>query len=248
MSDVIDDAITRRQSEAKRQRDFDDLQNEISGADTGRMRKFLSPNDDRTPDGKRKKAEQERMRQTLADLMRDPEYARLYSELGNRLRDAETQADTALATIQRLLAAAQQEVADMEDSAARDPDGRQVFRYADGRVVYADGSDVAPEIVAGIVWPTNAPSAEDYFAAKTRQQALVDQLRELDTYRNDVLGGIRDRYDSDDPPMSHDDLKDALDEIETLNPAHVVLRQKTEPNADTAPETSATISVPMGLN
>jgi len=77
---------------------------------------------------------------------------------------------------------------------------------------------------------------------------LADKLTKWDTYRNDVLGGIRDRYDSDDPPMSRDDLKDALDEIETLNPAHVVLRQKTEPNADTAPEASATISIPMGLN
>eukprot|EP00581_Thalassiosira_minuscula_P025069 CAMPEP_0184406772 /NCGR_PEP_ID=MMETSP0738-20130409/1864_1 /TAXON_ID=385413 /ORGANISM="Thalassiosira miniscula, Strain CCMP1093" /LENGTH=248 /DNA_ID=CAMNT_0026763749 /DNA_START=240 /DNA_END=986 /DNA_ORIENTATION=- len=247
MSDVIDKAITRAQSDSKRQRDFDDLQNEISGADTGRMRKFLGPNDDRTPEGKRKKVEQERLRQTLADLMRDPEYARLYVELGNQLRDAETQADTVLAMIQRQLAAVQEEVADMEASAARDPDGKQVFRFADGRVVYADGSDVSPEIAAGIIWPPNAPSAEDYFAAKTRQETLADQLSEWDTYRNDVLGDIRDRYDSDDPPMNRNDLKNALNDIEQLTPGSIQVLEQDSRNEVPKISTASQAAIPKAL-
>jgi len=201
----------------KRQRDFDDLQHELAGVDTGRMQRFLNADDDRSPDGKRKKAQREQLRQTLEQLMRDPEYARLYVELGDRLREAETAADTALAMIEQQLAAAQEDIADMEDAAGRDPEGNQVFRYADGRVVYADGTEVRPDIAEGIIWPPDAPAAEDYFAAKERELALQDRLTEWNGYRNDVLGGIRDRYESDNAPMSRDDLKDALDDIERLN-------------------------------
>lgn len=200
----------------KRQRDFDDLQHELAGVDVGRMRRFLNADDDRSPEGKRRK--QERTRRTLDDLMRDPEYARLYVTLGDRLRDAETRADAALEAIQTQLQVVLDEIALMEDAAARDLDGKQVFRFADGRVVYADGSEVNPDIAAGIIWSSNAPSAEDYFTAKSRSEALQDNLTEWGVYRNDVLGDVRDRYDSDDLPMSKDDLKDALDDIEQSAP------------------------------
>ncbi len=213
----------------KRQRDFDDLQHELAGVDVGRMRRFLNADDDRSPEGKRKK--QERARQTLEDLMRDPEYARLYVALGDRLRDAEVRADTALAAIQNQLASVSNEIVWMEDAAARGPDGRQVFRFTDGRAVYADGSDVGPEIAEGIIWPPSAPTADDYFAAETRRNDLQNKLTEWDIYRNDVLGGLRHRYDSDDTPMSKDDLKDALDSIENLRPTAATLDTSTTTDA-----------------
>lgn len=219
----------------KRQRDFDDLQHELAGVDVGRMRRFLNVDDDRSPEGKRRK--QERARRTLDDLMRDPEYARLYVTLGDRLRDAETGADAALVAIQTQLQVVLDEIALMEDAAARDPDGRPVFRFADGRVVYGDGSDVSREIAEGIIWPPNAPSAEDYFAAKALQVDLQDKLTEWGVYRNDVLGGLRDRYDSDDPLMSKDDLKGALDDIEQLAPKSIQFEEKHLGNA--APNVSA---------
>ncbi|WP_299628381.1 hypothetical protein [uncultured Tateyamaria sp.] len=247
MRDHTDEDISKQLSKAKRQRDFDDLQNEISGADTGRMRKFLSPNDDRSPDGKRRKAERERTRRTLEELMRDPEYAALYTEFGDRLRGAETEADTALAMIERQLESAHQMIADLEARAARDPDGRLVFQHADGRVVYADGSDVDPAIAEGIIWPVDAPSSEDYFAAQTQRQALEDKRADWGTYRNDVLGDMRNRYDSEDPAMSLDDLKRDLDRIQRLNPANISLEQDSAPMDAPVVETAAAISVPMAL-
>ncbi|MEL6467945.1 MAG: hypothetical protein AAFQ58_23525, partial [Pseudomonadota bacterium] len=115
----MSDASDRR---GTRQRDFEDLQHEISGADVGRMRRFLSPDDDRSAEGKRKKRELERIRQTLADLMHDPEYARLYVLLGNDLRQAETQADVALAALRVDIDQMDHKIADMEANAARGPD------------------------------------------------------------------------------------------------------------------------------
>ncbi|WP_415402426.1 hypothetical protein [Tateyamaria sp. SN3-11] len=247
MRDYTDEDISKQLSTAKRQRDFDDLQNEMSGADTGRMRKFLSPNDDRSPDGKRRKAERERTRRTLEELMRDPEYAALYIAFGDRLRTAETEADTALAMIERQLEAAHQMIADLETRAARDPDGRPVFQHADGRVVYLDGSDVDPAIAEGIIWPDDAPSAEDYFAAQTQREALEDKRADWGTYRNDVLGDMRNRYDNEDPAMSLDDLRRDLDRIQRLNPANISLEQDSASIDAPIVETAAAISVPMVL-
>jgi hypothetical protein len=221
MRDFTDDERVELVAAAKRQIDFDDQQREAAGVDVGRYARFYPAGDDRNPDAKKKKERAEQTRRTLEELMRDPEYARLYNEVGDRLRDAETEADTAIAMIQSKLAEAEEQIEIMEDNAARGPDGQFVFRYADGRVVYADGTKVPDDIAAGIVWPDNAPSAEEYFAALNRQQQLEVLLSEWSIYRNDVLGGIRDRYDDPDNPFqSPNALQDALDQIEALRPAN----------------------------
>ncbi|MEL6201916.1 MAG: hypothetical protein AAFR39_06105 [Pseudomonadota bacterium] len=232
----------------RRQRDFDDLQHEISGADVGRIRRFLRPEDDRSPDGKRKKREKERLRQALADLMRDPEYARVYMKLGNDLRQAETQADAALAALRADVEHMDHKIAEMEADAARRPDGRLVFRDAEGRVLYADGSTVPPEIAEGIQWPAEAPSAEEYFAALGQRQSFMDQLREWDLYRNDVLGGLRNRYDSEDDPMSKNELDAALDDIVTLRPELSTIDTPHMMEYPTVPAANAVIAIPTGLN
>ena len=162
------------------------------------------------------------MRQRLADLLLDPVYARMHHQLGTTLSRAETKADSALANLQRQLVEVNQAIADMEDRAARDPNGKPVFRYADGRVFYADGSEVPDEIAEGIVWPADAPSAEDYFVLHTHLDQIEELIMEWDSYRNEVLGPIRDRYEDEDNPFQNPGaLKDALDDIEQHRPSSV---------------------------
>ncbi|MEO1346282.1 MAG: hypothetical protein AAFV74_19285 [Pseudomonadota bacterium] len=120
--------------DATRKRDFDDLQHEISGIDNGRMKRFLNASDERTPEGKRRKRELERVRQRLADLLLDPVYARMHHHLGDRLSRAETEADSALGALRSQLAEVEQALSDMGDRAARDPSGKPVFRYADEKL------------------------------------------------------------------------------------------------------------------
>ena len=86
-------------------------------------------------------------------------------------------------------------------------------------------------LAEGIVWPDNAPSAEEYFAALDRQQQLEALLAEWSVYRNDVLGGIRDRYETDDPAMTKEELERALEDIERLAPA-VIEVDLTDPGGD----------------
>lgn len=218
MRDLTENEIIAAKAADKRQLDFDDLQRETTGQDGARMQRFLSPNDPRSMNAEKKRQKERAYRDLLDHLLQDPEYRALYEDLGDKLRDAETQAATAITLIEEKLNKADQVLEDMKRRAAKDPDGRPVFRYADGRVVNADGEEIPPEIAAGIQWPENASSAEDYFAAKRHQNDLSTQLDGLRIYRNDVLRDIRHRYDDRDNPMSKDDMRVALEEIENLAP------------------------------
>lgn len=202
----------------RRQRDFEDLQHEQIGREVGKIARFLSDEDDRSPEAKRRKRAKEAEQRRLIELLTDPVYRAMYERLGDQLANAEIKADQ---TIQRYEAAihdARMLLEEMEANTARGPQGQPVFRFADGRVVDAEGRDLAPEIAAGITWPENAPSAEEYFGAKEGLVLLENELNQWRGYRTDTLGSIRDRYDNEDDPMSLDDMEDALDRIETERP------------------------------
>ncbi|MGJ8629394.1 MAG: hypothetical protein ACSHXB_20775 [Sulfitobacter sp.] len=215
----------------KRQVDLDDLQREIAGQDVGRMARFLGENDPRSNADQKKKAGERAYRTLLDQMMWDAEYKALYIDLGNKLADAERDADDMLASIDADLLALTQHIADMENEAARGPDGTPVFRYADGRVVDANGEAIPIEIAEGILWPDDAPSAEDYFGVRQQQANLLDQQREWSNYRNDILGDVRDRYDDVDAPISKGDMQDALDQIETAKPAPLLAADLTTAQA-----------------
>lgn len=231
----------------KRQRDFEDLQNEVSGLDVGRMQRFLGPDDHRSKEGKRKKAERERTLRTLQELLRDPEYAALFSDLGDRLRDAEILADQTLAALEDQLVSLSLSIDELELQAARDPQGQLVFRYADGRVVYADNTDVPEHLAEGVLWPENAPSAEAYFALLGQQRRLQEQQHDWSAYRSDVLGGIRHRYEDEENPMDKDDLRRALEDIEELSPATLELAHQDTGDTGYSPHPAGNMSIPLVL-
>jgi len=248
MRDLTDEEMAAQKAADKRQLDFDDLQREVTGQDGARMRRFLSPDDPRVMSAEKKAAKERAYRDMLDRLLLDPEYRALYSELGDRLGHAEAETDSAIAAIQQQLRVADQELADMEAAAAKGPDGGPVFRRADGRVVSAEGEELPPEIAAGIQWPANAPIAEDYFAAKRRRDDLDAHLDDLHIYRNDTLGGIRHRYEDRDDPMSKDDMRDALDDIQALRPelSRTVAPESKAPESPIASLTA--LELPMTLN
>ncbi len=218
MRNPSDEDVAAQQAADRRQLDFDDLQREVTGQDGARMRRFLSPDDPRVMSAEKKAAKERAYRDLLDRLLLDPEYQALYTDLGDKLGQAEAETDSAIAMIQHQLRVADQAIADMEAAAAKGPDGQPVFRAPDGRVVNAEGEELPPEIAAGIQWPANAPSAEDYFAAKRRRDDLETHLEDLHIYRNYTLGGIRHRYDDRDDPMSKDDMRDALKRIDEARP------------------------------
>ena len=232
----------------RRQRDFEDLQHELTGHDVGRISRFLAEDDDRSPEARRRKREKEAEQRRLADLLLNPVYRATYEQLGSELSAAEMDADQTIQSYETAIQVAEQRLSDMETGAARGPNGDPVFRYADGRVVDAEGQTLAPEIAAGISWPPDAPSAEEYFAAKEHLAALEGELNQWRGYRTDTLGSIRDRYESDGDPMSLDEMEDALSRMDAERPNTLSLQVNPTDQRSVEPQASASISLPMTLN
>ena len=223
MSDSLDE---------RRRQEFDDQQNALAGREVGRVARS-GVGTSRSKEVKEKERKDRAFRNALEQLLQDPEYRRLYKERGNRLSDAEIEADAAIAALQDQISGLEDDIAAMEDAAARDPSGRLVFQHSDGRVVYADGSEVSPEIAEGIIWPDGAPSADDYFAAKDRLTALDEDLKDWVIYRNDVLGGIRDRYDDPNNPFEGKDaVRRELDRIQAERPAPISQPEMSSPSRE----------------
>jgi len=209
--------LTETPKDRKARQDFDDLQNEVAGRETGRIARFgVGGGTAQTLDEKKKR--ERRLQTALQVLMNDPEYARLYTELGGALSEAERKTDVALEQAQDALRQAGEDLRQLLDRAPRLPDGKRAFRDAEGRVLDEDGDMVPGDIADGILWPDDAPSHEDYQAHKDRVEALDSYLGNLTTYRNDTLGSIRDRYDDEDNPMTKDEIRDALEAIEAERP------------------------------
>lgn len=217
--------------DAKRQRDFEDLQNELAGRETGRQERFFV-GDDHSPREERKKQGQEQAFRSMLDaLLADPIYRARYSEVINRLREAEQATEAALDRISQMIAETEGTIRDMEDRAARLPDGTLVFRDANGVVRRADGSVVEAYLVDTILWTGNEPSYEDYRAQHERIADLEEARTEVERYRDDVLGPARDRMTDESNPPSLEGLDEIMDSIETNMPA--IVRDDVTPSPPT---------------
>lgn len=207
---------------SKRQRDFDDLQNELACRDVGRQRRFLSQG--KASSAERRRRDDRVFRNALDRLLAlDPEYRDLYLTLGRHLRDAEQHADARLLQFEASIDRIDAEIEGMQSRAAILPGVGRVYRYSGGRVVSEQGDEIDPVIAAGVLWPANAPSAEDYFGAMHERDALQRQLAEWRAYRIGTLGATRDRYEDRDDPMQEDDMREALQDIEASMPSDVAL-------------------------
>lgn len=126
--------------------ELQDPGHEMAGLETGRAARF-GIGAGRVAEAKEKERSARAFRNALERLLQDAEYRRLYEQLGERLGDAEREADATITALEEQLRKVGVQIAVMESSAARGPVGRAVFQYADGRAVYADGSDV-PDAIA----------------------------------------------------------------------------------------------------
>lgn len=216
MGTDLTDVDLAKQRDTRDRLERDDYNNAIAGRETGRMMRFGAKSQtEREADAR--KAER-LFRDALEQMLDDPVYRAKYELLGERLSEAERTADQMLSDIQATLRVLEREIAEMEDRAAKGPDGQPVFKTADGRVVNARGEELAPEIAAGIQWPPNATSAEEYFSAMERYDDLSEGFEEWNSYRTDILGGVRHRHEDRDNPQSIEGLENDLNLISEGSP------------------------------
>ncbi len=157
----LTDAQRQQQSEQKR----DDLNHEISGVETGRIKRHLPNKNDELAQQQRKEREhQTQLVSALEALMkRDPEYAALYNKAIGMITQSQIDTEQAIQDAETRLADALDTREKMLDIANRLPDGTIIVKDADGDVWTLDGEQVTDEVLLEtIVWQDGAPSREEY--------------------------------------------------------------------------------------
>lgn len=210
MADLRDIFDEQRQAAAdeRRRLDFDDLQNELAGWETGRMRRFLNAD---ARDGREVRGKRERDASSLSRLQlllaSDPAYKALYDETFDKLREAEKRTADALTLARAAERNAQTQLDGLIANAAMLPDGTRVFRDKDGKIWRENGTIVGNEDAASIVWRGDEPSYEDYRTALTDRDASTSAVAEIERYQVETLGTARDRLTDEDNPLNSEELQ-----------------------------------------
>lgn len=189
--------------------DFKDQQDELAGRENGRMKRFLSPEArPEVQEEKRREAAYQSMLDYL--LLNDPEYRALYEKVRDRLDE-----------IERAVAEALQEVNEcitqMEEN-AHTLNGKKVFFSRDGKRAYTeDGEELSATDMARITRSEDAPTWEDYDAAKRERDDIT-------RYQDDVLNPIKERINDKENPVPKDELEGMLDDLNKDVPKTVQLK------------------------
>ncbi len=203
MNNGGDDEFIKAMQRAKlRAETFSDHQNAIAGRETGRILPRVGQNAPDTGSQRAKRfSETVDLITNLQAMLQDPEYAKAYTRVKGLLEEAERLTENALVEAE---AALEEIIA----RAVKLPDGRAVFRDKDGNVRTEDGAIIDAAIAAGIDWPDDAPSFEEFESRKKR----IDDLRE---YQVDTLGKARGELEDEHNPPSQERLDELEQEIET---------------------------------
>ena len=204
--------------EERQRDDFDNLQHSLSGVETGQQaRHGMSKDTSGSIFGDKRKTITEQIRETLEWLLlNNPAYAEVHEAAMTSLRSAETTVTNAL---DRLLANLEKEQAifnQMLERAASLPDGRKVFRDAQGQVKTLDGQIIDNDLVSTIQWRGDEPSYEEVIEQKNYINDLqegVNEVRGIET----ELGGIRGELTNNEKPPTQERVDELHERIQELN-------------------------------
>ena len=121
----------------------------------------------------------------------DPAYEAAFQAANDAIDRAQVALDAALAENA-------DHIADLEDRAVKLPDGRAVFVRADGSGETADGEIIPAEVMDTLNVPDDAPTDDEYNAARERRRELGECGDEIDHARKTV--------NDPDNPADKDDL------------------------------------------
>ncbi len=179
--------------------DRDDYNHATTGADVGRQRRHIRDKDTDPLTGEKRKGGSSAVQRTLDWLLlNDASYSAAHQSAMLALTDAESSVADGLTEIVEALAPARRTLEDMEERAARLPDGTLVFRNANGDVLTADGHLVPDEDAAGVEWRGDEPTYEDYREQRDRIEALEQaerELRGIETELGDIRGELTDQQE-----------------------------------------------------
>lgn len=229
------------QTDSKRQRDFDDLQNELAGRDVGRHVRFRNKHDSEQETAERRNARMQTQLSALEAMLRDnPEYAALYKKTEGLLDRAEKATDNAIDQAMQDLLQREEALNELLDNANRLPDGTRVFRSEDGSVFNEHGQPIDAEDAQSIVWKDGAPTYEDLMQQKQKMDEVRKRIEDLQHYQIDVLGRARDRMNDQHDPITPEEMEQIQDDI--INKADAYVQNVIQPQSD-ANNVEATVSM-----
>ncbi len=125
---VLSDKLQDEGIESKKaaERDMIELNHEIAGVETGRIKRFLNEGS-LSFSGETKKEKAEREFRTMLDMLlaEDPIYAALYKQVTEKIEKAQQAVNLALVDINQRLEAFDRKLQLLYDNAAELPDGNQ---------------------------------------------------------------------------------------------------------------------------
>jgi hypothetical protein len=202
----VDDYLQRQKGE------FDDLQAELSGAPNGKVERFLTGGTSRNSKEEEKAERARQVLQTQLDLMlMDPAYRSAWDKTNNLLSDTQDKLDAALLKVTASIDSLDDLVGDLEDKAAKLPDGTAIFKAADGSVWTADGRRLSDAEAASLKIPENTPSWEQYKGARDALDSARARRDKLIGIQTDILDPTRTKLNDPSAPPSKDDLDDLSD-------------------------------------
>jgi hypothetical protein len=221
------DEIEKAAADKRRVQDFDDLQNELSGNEVGRISRFLSPEARALLTGKQNGKQSAYMTALDLALMNNPEFFKAYEAAMNTLGDVENVAERVLTRLVKQQADIEVQLKDAEaeyqntlDNAATLADGTRVFRDTDGNVWNEHGKHVDGAIAASIEWSGLEPSQETYLQQQksvhdlgTSLEEVENSILEIRVYQTDVLGNVRAELSNPDHSGRVKDVEAAKDRV-----------------------------------
>lgn len=222
--DVLSDKPQDVGIESKKaaERDMIDLNHEIAGVETGRIKRFLNEGS-LSFSGETKKEKAAREFRTMLDMLlaEDPIYATLYKQVTEKIEKAQQAVNLALVDISQRLKTSDRKLQLLRDNAAESPDGTKIFQSNDSSIYTEHGKRLAAKELENIVIPENASSWEVFDSEKDEYDALLRDKKKLTDYKTDTLGDINRRMKDRDNPLSKEELEDLqknfpkLPELET---------------------------------
>lgn len=201
---------------AVRRQDFDDLQNEMAGRETGRMERFLSPEErERIKDGKSKS---ERHADTMTRLQwmlaNDARYREAHERAMAAINDAGQAIARAIEAGEKAAAKIQSDMNDYLASTPRLKDGRYVMVDEDG--TYRD-QNREPVSAANAAEIEGQPKRafRTYDEMLELNESIERDLNELRGWEVDV-GGMRNDATDETSPASRDRLEQMTEQADDL--------------------------------
>lgn len=233
--------IENAAADKRRQQDFDDLQNEMSGSNVGRIQRFLSSDGRAAILAKRNGQASAAMSALDLLLLNNPGYAEVYENTMDRLGELEKATERAISQTTNAIREQEEALQNTLSNAQQLSDGTRVFRAEDGSVWTEFDERVKDADVDELEWRGNEPMYEQF----KQERSVLEQNRtaqlELRTYQTDVLGSARERLTDHGNPLSVEDMKIEVESWAAQAPPHVLAEIGSSPNNENANLSAAVV-------